>query len=77
MYMYVMCMYMFEQSFARYLGLFGDHVVPLLCCIGIHKFFGVRILSTAKENRYLPMLGLRQCGNGWLTALQLLWLTPQ
>ena len=28
MYILYTCMYMFEPPFARYLGLFGDHVVP-------------------------------------------------
>ena len=90
LYVYRNCMYMIYTCVhivcTWYIHVFQCFLPGISGCSGttwcllsytvIPKFCGVKTLSTAKESHSLPMRASRQCGNGYLTALPLLWRTP-
>ena len=64
------CMYSFNRLFSGISACLGT-ILCLLSCTVIHKFCGVMILLTRKENHSLQLPVWRRSGNGWQTALHL------
>ena len=56
----------------RYLGLFGDHIVPAV----LYRYTQVLRRSDLLNSKGKPQQDSRQCGRDWLIVSLQWWLTP-
>ena len=65
---YVHCMYLYIDSFHRYLGLFGDHIVPAV----LYRYTQVLRRPDLINSKGKALITSAGC----LSALKLWWLIP-